>query len=258
MHRAIAPAPRSSAQLLISSAFRRVTQLSMYQRRRHSFETSHVHTAIEPQIRSVERIRRKCPMTFKTTTAILSCIIFIGSSVNSASALSLGKVLRDFKKGVVSVVETGAKLHPINVGVKAIKGESADDIVEEYVNDIEEHGRALSEIPTFAAPGFRVARQAYVDAIRQVYGDDVAEVFQGIVNTQRTMEHLPSSNYEAAVLAIRKGDAGFLVTAALASPISSALKQANEYFTRQLQKISAGEFVQPNICVVSGPTCRVA
>ena len=230
MHRAIAPAPRSSAQLLISSAFRRVTQQSMYQRRRHSFETSHVHTAIEPQIRSVEHIRRKCPMTFKTTTAILSCIIFIGSSVNSASALSLGKVLRDFKKGVVSVVETGAKLHPINVGVKVIKGKSADDIVEEYVNDIEEHGRALSEIPTFAAPGFRVARQAYVDAIRQVYGDDVAEVFQGIVNRQRTMEHLPSSNYEAAVLAIRKGDAGFLVTAALASPISSALKQANEYF----------------------------
>ena len=28
--------------------------------------------------------------------------------------------------------------------------------------------------------------------------------------------------------------------------------------TRQLQKISAGEFVQPNIRVVSGPTCRVA
>ena len=29
-------------------------------------------------------------------------------------------------------------------------------------------------------------------------------------------------------------------------------------YTRQLQKISAGEFVQPNIRVVSGPTCRVA
>ena len=35
-------------------------------------------------------------------------------------------------------------------------------------------------------------------------------------------------------------------------------REFKEQYTRQLQKISAGEFVQPNIRVVSGPTCRVA
>ena len=176
-------------------------------------------------------------MKIRTTTALLVCMILMVVFENFANALSLGQAFRDLKRGVVSVVETGAKLHPINVGVKVIEGDSADDIVEEYVNDIEEHGRVLSEIPKFAAPGFRVARQAYVDAIREVYGNDVAEIFQGMVNAQRTMENLPSSHYEAAVLAIREGDAGFLLTAALASPISSALKQASEYFRSHAQPL---------------------
>ena len=42
------------------------------------------------------------------------------------------------------------------------------------------------------------------------------------------------------------------------SAVEHWIKYNASVYTRQLQKISAGEFVQPNICVVSGPTCRVA
>ena len=90
--------------------------------------------------------------------------------------------------------------------------------------------RTTSKIPTFANPALRIFRETYVDAVREVYGDDIANRFDASVNSHRFLEHLPNSATESIILTIKKGDIKYISTASAAVPLAAALRQAKEYF----------------------------
>ena len=143
----------------------------------------------------------------------------------------VGEGIEKAGEGVEKIGESYWKMHPANYAGQMLGGKSLQEISDEAEKDLENLGRALSKSPTFMSPGLSAMRQAYVDAVQEVYGNEIASAFQGLANVPDTLAQISTSSFEALALAIREKDVKFLTIAPVAVPIASALRQTRKYFS---------------------------
>ena len=155
------------------------------------------------------------------------CVAISLGTISPASAFGHKKLFR----GIEKIGEAYWELHPANLAYQTSQGKSAQEILDDAGNDLENLGRALSESPAFVTPGLSAVRQAYVDAVRKVYGNDIAAAFQGLANVPDTLEQFSASSFETVALAIRKREITYILVAPVAVPVASALRQTKEYLS---------------------------
>ena len=149
----------------------------------------------------------------------------------------VGRSLKDFGKGVADIVEASAKLSGVNVAAKLIKGDSPEKVIKEAWEDTKDLARATSRNPSSVTSVSGVVRQKHAEAIREVYGDDIGDVFVLSANTQRFLEHLPSSALESLIVTLEKQDLRYIAAARPAIFLAAALRQAQEYFEGRAQPL---------------------
>ena len=181
---------------------------------------------------------------FKTLIAMVVCAAFFTGYPNSADAgffeklkKSVKRALKDFKKGTSDIINTSKKLNGIYVGRKIIRGEPPKSALKELAMDHKQFVISRSKIPTFYNPQLRIIRETHVEVMREIFGDDIAKVYEGSVNSQRFVEHLPSAATEGTIQAIEHGDLNHLVIASIAVPLVAGLRQAKQYFEEYAQPL---------------------
>ena len=181
-----------------------------------------------------------------TYLKVISIIAFVAAIVagHPQSAMAswwddIRDAVEDVADGVIDIAEVVAKSTGVNMAVKLIGGDSLEEVIDEAAEDTKDLVSAASKIPTFSNPTLRIVRKSYVDVVREVYGDDAAVAFEVSANTQRILEHLPSSATESLIMTLEKGDIRYVAAAPAAVLVAAALRQAQEYFEDRAQPLPA-------------------